>query len=78
MAERLQKLMSQAGIASRRESENINHASKVKINGIIVNIDDKAALESDRIEVNGRLLTFFQSSKHIYTALNKPNADIHD
>lgn len=76
MSERLQKLMSQAGIASRRESENIIRAGKVKVNGTIAKIGDKADPEKDRIEVNGRLLTLPQSSKHIYIALNKPKGVI--
>lgn len=76
MQERLQKLMSQANIASRRESENIIRAGKVKVNGNVAKLGDKADPQKDRIEVNGRLLTFHQSDKHIYIALNKPRGII--
>jgi pseudouridine synthase len=72
MQERLQKLMSQANIASRRESENIIRAGKVKVNGNVATLGDKADPQKDSIEVNGRLLTFHPADKHIYIALNKP------
>ena len=71
-AERLQKLMSQAGVASRRESEKIIRAGKVTVNGRTATIGDKADPNKDRIEVNGRPLTFRPSDKHLYIALNKP------
>ena len=76
MKERLQKLMSQAGIASRRESENLIKAGKVKINGNVAKLGDKADPEKDRIEVNGRSLTSNKSTQHIYIALNKPRGVI--
>lgn len=72
MQERLQKLMSQANIASRRESENIIRAGKVKVNGNVASLGDKADPNKDKIEVNGRLLIFSPADKHIYIALNKP------
>ena len=39
-------------------------------------IGDKADPEKDKIEVNGRFLTFSSSDKHIYIALNKPKGVI--
>ena len=76
MTERLQKLMSQAGIASRRESETLISAGKVKVNGNVAKLGDKADPEKDKIEVNGRSLSFRQSDTHIYIALNKPRGVI--
>ncbi|MBE2224819.1 MAG: rRNA pseudouridine synthase [Anaerolineae bacterium] len=76
MTERLQKLMSQAGIASRRESETLISAGKVKVNGNIAKLGDKADPAKDKIEVNGRSLSFNQSEKLIYIALNKPRGII--
>ena len=68
--------MSQAGIASRRESENIIRDGKVKVNGNVATLGDKADPEKDRIEVNGRFLYFNKSDKLIYIALNKPRGII--
>ena len=68
--------MSQAGIASRRESENIIRDGKVKVNGNIAKLGDKADPDKDKIEVNGRLLYFNKSDKLIYIALNKPRGII--
>lgn len=76
MTERLQKLMAQAGIASRRESENLISAGKVTVNGNIAKLGDKADPEKDKIEVNGRSLYFNKSDKLIYIALNKPRGVI--
>lgn len=50
MNERLQKLLSQAGIASRREAENIIKAGRVKVNGKVAQLGDKASFK-DRILV---------------------------
>ncbi|PID86830.1 MAG: pseudouridine synthase [Chloroflexi bacterium] len=75
-AERLQKLMSQAGIASRRESEKIIRAGQVTVNGKIAKIGDKADPETDNIEINGRSLPHPAASPHIYIALNKPKGVI--
>ncbi|MCZ7666112.1 MAG: pseudouridine synthase [Chloroflexi bacterium] len=72
MTDRLQKLMSQAGVASRRESETLIRDGRVRVNGNIAKIGDKADPAKDRIEVNGRLLSFSPSDKHLYIALNKP------
>jgi 23S rRNA pseudouridine2605 synthase len=72
MTERLQKLMSQAGVASRRESEAMIQAGRVTVNGRVAAIGDKADPATDRIEVNGRLLSFAPTDKHLYIILNKP------
>lgn len=69
--ERLQKLMGQAGIASRRESEKMIRDGRVKINGRIAQIGDKADPNKDRIEVDGRKLAR-PNTQTIYIALNKP------
>jgi 23S rRNA pseudouridine2605 synthase len=71
-AERLQKILSQAGIASRRQAEQIILEGRVTVNGAVVSeLGSKADIECDHIKVDGRLL---RAPKHlIYIALNKPN-----
>lgn len=70
--ERLQKILSQAGIASRRQSEKIILEGRVTVNGAVVSeMGSKADLDRDHIKVDGRLI---HAPKHlVYVALNKPN-----
>src|SRR5690242_6995718 len=72
MEERLQKILSRAGIASRRKAEQIMQEGRVTVNGaVITELGSKADLERDHIKVDGKLL---RSPKHlVYLALNKPN-----
>ncbi len=70
--ERLQKILSQAGVASRRQAERFMVEGRVTVNGAIVTeLGSKADLERDHIKVDGRLI---HAPKHlIYIALHKPN-----
>ena len=69
MQERLQKLMSRAGLGSRRASEELIRAGRVTVNGRVATLGDRADPETDRVEVNGEALEF---EKRIYIMLNKP------
>ncbi len=69
--ERLQKLISQAGVASRRKAEELIVAGMVTVNGkTITELGTKADLASDHIKVNGKLLK--APSRLLYFAMNKP------
>jgi 23S rRNA pseudouridine2605 synthase len=69
--ERLQKILSQAGIASRRKAEELIIAGRVTVNGeTITELGSKADLERDHIKVDGRLV--HAPKRHVYLALNKP------
>ena len=69
--ERLQKILSQAGVASRRKAEELIVEGRVTVNGkTITELGSKADLEHDHIKVDGTLL---RAPKHtVYIALNKP------
>ncbi|MGZ4827409.1 MAG: S4 domain-containing protein, partial [Terriglobales bacterium] len=70
-AERLQKIIAAAGIASRRHAEEMIAAGRVSVNGQIVSeLGSKADPESDHIRVDGKLLRGPQ--RHVYFILNKP------
>lgn len=72
MSDRIQKILSRHGIASRRGAEQIIQAGRVKINGIIVTeLGTKADPNCDRIEVDGKLL-HTQAPEFIYLLINKP------
>ena len=74
MKERLQKLISQAGIASRRAAEELIAAGEVSVNGdVITEPGTKADPETDHIKVRGKLINPKLSTREIaYILLNKP------
>jgi len=68
---RLQKFLSAAGFSSRRQGEEYIKNGRVKVNGIIVTeLGTKVDPETDRVEVDGTMLSLNQ--KLVYIALNKP------
>lgn len=72
MPDRLQKILSRHGIASRREAEQMILAGRVAVNGNkVAELGTKADPESDRIEVDGKLLQT-NAPKFVYLLLNKP------
>ena len=69
--ERLQKIVSQAGVASRRKAEELIVRGRITVNGVAVTeLGSKADIERDHIKVDGRLLR--APKRHVYIALNKP------
>lgn len=73
MAERVQKLMARAGLGSRRSNEALISAGRVRINGRTAKLGDRAEPGIDKIEVDGKPLSFEQ---RIYVKLNKPKGVI--
>lgn len=71
MKERVQKLMAQANIGSRRECEELIRQGRVQVNGQVIHLGDKADPATDRITVDGDVLRLEDQSK-VYFALNKP------
>jgi 23S rRNA pseudouridine2605 synthase len=70
-AERLQKIIAAAGVASRRKAEELISAGHVKVNGTVVTeLGTKADPDVDHIRVDGKLLR--PAQHHIYLLLNKP------
>lgn len=70
MTERLQKLISRAGICSRRAAEELLAAGRVTVNGETARLGDKADPETAAIAIDGKPLTF--SEPAVYLMLNKP------
>ena len=70
-AERLQKIIAAAGIASRRHAEELITQGRVTVNGqVITELGSKADPERDHIKVDGKVLRAPQ--RQIYLLLNKP------
>ncbi len=71
MEERLQKIISTAGIASRRKAEDLIVQGRVTVNGrTVTELGSKADIERDHIKVDGKLLT--RLSRRVTLLLNKP------
>ena len=71
MLERLQKIISRAGIASRRHAEELILSGQVRVNGqVITELGVKADPDRDRIEAAGKVATISES--RIYVLLHKP------
>ena len=70
MNERLQKFLSSAGVASRRQAENFIKSGQVTINGRKARLGDKVDSEKDIIKVYGKLVR--PAAVKLYLALNKP------
>jgi len=69
--ERLQKIISAAGVASRRKSEELITSGHVQVNGTVVTeLGSKADPATDHIRVNGKLL--HHEHRQVYLLLNKP------
>jgi len=69
--ERLQKILSQAGVASRRRAEEMIVTGQVMVNGqVVTQLGSKADAGRDHIRVNGKLLK--GAERHRYFMLNKP------
>lgn len=70
-AERLQKIIAAAGVASRRKAEELITGGLVSVNGqIVTELGTKADRERDHIRVNGKLL--HGAERHVYLLMNKP------
>ncbi|MGN0467181.1 MAG: pseudouridine synthase [Acutalibacteraceae bacterium] len=71
---RLQKYLSECGIASRRKSEELIAAGKVKVNGVAASIGDKINPKKDTVTVNGKKVIKQKENKYIM--LHKPRGFI--
>ena len=71
MEERLQKLISSCGMASRRTAEAWIEAGRITVNGAVAMLGDKADPERDEILVDGKPL-HREAEQRTYLMLNKP------
>lgn len=68
--QRLQKILAQAGIASRRASEALIVAGRVRVNGrVVTELGTQAHPSRDRIEVDGKRIVI---ENHAYYVFHKP------
>ena len=75
MQERLQKIISRAGVTSRRKAEQLILAGRVTVNGApVIELGSKADPDKDHIKVDGKLL--HRPRELVYIMLNKPKASV--
>lgn len=72
MVERVQKILSQYGVASRRQAEQMILAGRVRLNGEVATLGQKADPLCDRIEVDGEWLQPIQRPPSLYLLVHKP------
>lgn len=70
MRERLQKILSSRGVASRRKAEQMILEGQITVNGVPASLGDTADPELDEICVNGQSLP--EQQRTVYILLNKP------
>lgn len=70
--EKLQKLLSQWGVASRRQSELLISSGHITVNGVKAHIGQRANPAVDDIRINGRPLNSNNRPDHYYVLLHKP------
>ncbi len=73
---RLQKMLADCGVASRRKSEELIAAGSVKVNGRVAEIGDKVDPYKDKVFVNGKRVTAAAKPRHRYIMLHKPRGFI--
>ncbi len=71
--ERLQKVIAEAGIASRRKAEEMIASGRVKVNGVTVKEMGIKVSGNDRVEVDGKEIG---KEEKVYFLLNKPKRTI--
>lgn len=70
MEERIQKLLSAAGICSRRTAEQWITQGRVTVNGLTAHLGDRADRDRDQVQVDGRPIR--SQPERVYLMLNKP------
>ena len=69
---RLQKFLAKAGVASRRRCEELIDQGRVFVNGEMVTRQGVTVFATDRVELDGKVVTWPQEEGHVYILLNKP------
>ena len=70
MEERLQKIIAASGLMSRRSAEELIAAGKVRVNGAVASLGDRADAARDRITVDGKSLA--PPEEKVFIMQNKP------
>ena len=72
MGVRLQKIISQWGIASRRQAEEMIKLERVRVNGVLAHLGQKVNPDTDTITVDGKKVSTKERPISTYLLINKP------
>lgn len=70
MEERLQKILSESGVCSRRKAEEYIIAERIKVNGVTAKLGEKADMTRDIVQVDG--VTIGRTEQKRWLMLHKP------
>lgn len=72
MEAKLQKILSQWGIASRRQAEEMIKLERVRVNGVVAHLGQKVNPDTDNITVDGKSVSVLERPVLTYLLINKP------
>lgn len=72
MEAKLQKILSQWGIASRRQAEEMIKLERVRVNGVLAHLGQKVNPDTDNITVDGKSVSVLERPVLTYLLINKP------
>ncbi len=72
MPERLQKIVAQWGLASRRKAEKWIQEGRIVVNGAVAHLGQQVDPDCDRITIDGKPLCQIQRPNHHYILVHKP------
>ena len=70
--QRIQKVLSDQGVCSRRAAEKLIDEGRVKVNGHPVTLGDKMDPDFDKVSIDGKNVRVVRKRQYIYLMLNKP------
>ncbi len=75
--ERVQKLLANAGLGSRRQLESLIREGRIRVNGVVAKLGDRASAQ-DRIEVDGRPVggKRLSAERRFVIIYNKPEGEL--
>ena len=70
--ERIQKVLAEQGLCSRRAAEQIIREGRVKVNGHPVGLGDKMDPNVDKVSIDGKSVRIVRKRQYVYIMLHKP------
>lgn len=74
--QRIQKVLSDQGVCSRRAAERLIEEGRVKVNGHPVTLGDKMDPDVDKVSIDGKNVRVVRKRQYIYIMLHKPRGYI--